>query len=78
MIPLQSRLYNNATVADWLGTAKTAAELGVRLLEEIRDETSPDSTLALNDALGYLQQATSEIQTVTAHLAHVAAYGERP
>lgn len=78
MIPLHSRLFNNATVADWLGTAETAAKLAAKHLDEIRSETSHDPTLALNDALEYLTQARDEIATVQRHVANIAAHGERP
>ena len=77
-IPLHSRLFNNATVADWLGTAMTAATLAAKLLEELREGTHEHPNTALFDATRYLEQATEEVKTISAHVAHVAAYGERP
>lgn len=79
MIPLHSKLDNGASVADWLGTAGSAAIAASSYLDLVRQGRSTNDPLILLDsAERRLEEALEELRTVRRHIAHVAAYGERP
>lgn len=69
-IPLDSKLDNGATVADWLGTAAVAAAVAARKLTDVREQKpeAVDPARDIADAAAYLASALEEVQKVRAHL----------
>jgi hypothetical protein len=57
---------NGAKVMDWLGTAKTAAEVAVASIERVRQESSNYPIADLDRAETELVQALEELRTVRA------------
>jgi hypothetical protein len=56
---------NGASVADWLGTAKTAAEVAASRIETARcGQPHARSMACLDDAERYLLQALEELRAV--------------
>lgn len=73
---LNYRMANGSTVADWLGTAATAAKVGAAAVDLVRDghRVGDGATDALREAEVYFLQALEELRAVRTHLAHVAAF----
>jgi hypothetical protein len=68
MTLLSSKMENGATVSDWLGTAACAARVAASRIEGLRNgEALSATTLALIQE--DLDQAASEMRTITAHIA---------
>jgi hypothetical protein len=61
---LTRKVDNGASVSDWLGTAKTAAEVAVARIERVRQESTNDAAYELADAERQLVQALDELRTV--------------
>jgi hypothetical protein len=57
---------NGAKVSDWLGTAKTAAEVAVVYIERVRQSSGNDPIGDLDRAESSLVQALEELRTVRA------------
>lgn len=67
--PLDSKLDNGSTVADWLGTAALAAAMAARKLTDVREHSAVnDPNRDLADAEQYLGQALNEVGAVRTHL----------
>jgi hypothetical protein len=74
--PIDADVGNGATIADWLGTAATAARSAALHMDDVRTKAPRDvfsgkdpATTArekLTKAEEYLRQALSELQTVRA------------
>lgn len=65
--PLNRSMPNGASVNDWLGTAKTAAELAVSDIERVRDGRGRHTAKTLLDqAEGHLLQSLQELREVRA------------
>jgi RecB family exonuclease len=62
--PTTRKLGNGATVGDWLGTSKTAAEVAVLMIERVRLNTSTMPVLSLQRAENELTQALQELRFV--------------
>lgn len=62
--PVSRKLANGASVADWLGTAKTAAEVAVLLIERVRLNTTTVPTTTLDRVERELEQALEEVRFV--------------
>jgi hypothetical protein len=64
--PINHEMPNGASIADWLGTAASAARVAADHIEDVRGGVSTRISRAkLRKAVEQLQQALSEIQTVT-------------
>ena len=59
--PLWHTMSNGATVSDWLGTAKTHAEIAVARIERVRQQSTNDALHELDDAEASLKQALEEL-----------------
>lgn len=66
--PLMRRMPNGATVADWLGTARTAAACAARDLDYVRQGQTTDPAAVLERAEQYLMQALEELRAVRAEV----------
>lgn len=62
--PLARDMGNGASVSDWLGTSKTAAEVAARLIERVRDGKTLQSVKTLARAERELEQALRELRAV--------------
>jgi hypothetical protein len=62
--PTTRRLANGATVADWLGTARTAADVASLLIERVRQNSSTMPIASLQRAEDELEQAIRELRFV--------------
>lgn len=62
--PVTRKLANGASVADWLGTAKTAADVASLLLERVRQNTSTMPVQTLDRVEAELTQALQEVRFV--------------
>lgn len=65
---IRREMPNGVTVSDWLGTASTAAILGSKALEDIREQRTPGPEAALQRAETELIQALGEVQAVMQEL----------
>ncbi len=74
--PLNSDMGNGATVADWLGTAATAAKVAAAQMDCIRAGNTIVPVTNMIDAIEKLEQALEEAKAVSRHAAHVIAYGD--
>jgi hypothetical protein len=62
--PITHEMPNGASIADWLGTAKTAAKTAAFLLERVRSNVSTMPIETLDRAESSLVQALEELRAV--------------
>ena len=62
--PTARQMPNGATVADWLGTAKTAAEVAALLIDRVRNGANTMPVETLDRAERELEQALDELRAV--------------
>lgn len=66
MYPLDLKLHNNASVADWLGTATTACNVAAYEIEAVRSGKVSHARLEYAEEL--LVQALDEVRQVQARI----------
>lgn len=77
--PTTRKLANGATVADWLGTARVAAEVASTMLERVRLNTSTMPVQTLDRAERELVQALQELRFVREQVEGISYSGnDRP
>lgn len=69
-VQLDAFMPNGAKVSDWLGTAMTAARVGARTLDEVREKETRgyEAWVALGEAEDEFEQALGEVRAVLARL----------
>jgi hypothetical protein len=63
-IQVTAPMPNGASIADWLGTAKTAAFVAAHLIEDVREERTATPLLDLSRAEDELMQALEEVRAI--------------